>query len=97
MKVQYHPSLKSELKEVRNYYETCSHGLGGEFVEEFEKEVLKIAAMPERWMTVKDDIRRCLMRRFPYVIYFRITDTGIVRITVVKHVRRHPGRGLDRK
>jgi len=53
--------------------------------------------MPERWMIVVRDIRRVLMRRFPYVIYFRILNDNAIRITVVKHEKRHPAYGLNRR
>ena len=97
MKIEYHPAIEGELREIVNYYNECAEGLGNEFLDEFEHQVLKIAAMPYRWMAVKNDIRRSLMSRFPYVIYFRIVDRELLRVTVVKHQRRHPKLGLDRK
>jgi len=62
MRVEYHPALESELAEVRDYYNDRSHGLGDAFVDEFERCVLRIAASPERWMIVENEIRRSLMR-----------------------------------
>ncbi len=96
MKIEYHPALGPELQDVRDYYEEKSSGLGRDFVDEFERQVLTIAAMPERWMVVERDIRRALMKRFPYVIYFRILDNETIRITVVKHEKRHPAYGRRR-
>jgi plasmid stabilization system protein ParE len=96
MRIEYHPDLEKELIEVRSYYNDRSPGLGDEFVDEFERQVLRIAAMPERWMIVRSDVRRALMKRFPYVILFRILSEEAVRITVVKHERRHPAYGLHR-
>ena len=46
MSIEYHPSLHAELEQVRDYYESQSSGLGHDFVDEFERQVLKIAAMP---------------------------------------------------
>ena len=97
MKVEYHPAVESELREIQRYYEERSHELGMQFVDEFERQVLAIAATPERWMAVVADIRRCLMRRFPYIIYFRRVGADRIRITVVKHQRRHPDFGRERK
>ena len=70
MTIEYDPAVAEELEEIRDYYESKSDGLGQEFVSEFERQVLKIAEMPSRWMIVRDDLRRALMRRFPYVIFF---------------------------
>jgi toxin ParE1/3/4 len=97
MKVEYHPAIEAELRAIQDYYEERSPGLGGEFIDEFERQVLQLAARPERWMVIAGDFRRCLMRRFPYIIYFRWVDSERIRITVVKHQRRHPDYGRERK
>ena len=97
MRVDYHPAVEGELKAIRAYYENRSPGLGSAFIDEFERQVLLMAARPERWMAVAGDLRRCLMRRFPYIIYFWRVDADRIRITVVKHQRRHPHYGRDRK
>lgn len=97
MRIDYHPAMAAELEEIREHYEACSPGLGSDFVDEFERQILTIAAMPTRWMIASGDIRRSLMKRFPYVILFRITGDDAIRVTVVKHERRHPAFGLFRK
>lgn len=48
MTVEYHPAIEHELAEVRDYYERRSPGLGREFIDEFERQVLRIAAAPGR-------------------------------------------------
>lgn len=48
-------------------------------------------------MFVVHDIQRSLMKRFPYVIYFRVVAGTAIRITVVKHEKRHPLFGLYRR
>ena len=97
MRVCYHPAVEAELRATHRYYEERCPGLGVEFLDEFERQVLALAATPERWMVVAADIRRCLMRRFPYVIYFRRAAADSIRITAVKHQRRHPQFGRDRR
>lgn len=96
MRIDYHPALEKELEEIRDYYETQSVGLGLAFIDDFERQALMIAAMPTQWKIVKRDLRRSLMKRFPYVIFFRITGEDSIRITVVKHERRHPAFGISR-
>ncbi len=97
MRVEYHPAIEQELREIIEYYNLCSQGLGVEFLNEFERQILKIAAKPTQWRVVEDDIRRALMKRFPYVIYFRVLENDVLRVTVAKHQRRHPDYGLGRK
>jgi plasmid stabilization system protein ParE len=97
MIVEYHPGVLRELEEIRDYYEKRVPGLGREFINEFERQVLRIAATPRRWMVISGDIRRAVMPRFPYYIYFRAAHPDSVLITVVKHARRHPAYGRDRR
>ena len=96
MRVEYHPAVEGELREIQRYYEDRSPGLGAQFIDEFERQVLALAATPGRWMVVSGDTRRCLMRRFPYIIYFRQLGEEALRVTVVKHQRRHPEYGQGR-
>jgi plasmid stabilization system protein ParE len=97
MRIEYHPAVADELEEIRDYYELKSAGLGRDFVNEFEQQLSRIAAMPRRWMCVRGDLRRALMKRFPYVVYFREVNGDRIRVTVVKHERRHPSFGLARR
>jgi len=97
MKIEFHPAIEQELRQVIKYYNNSSNGLGNDFLDEFEQHVLKIETMPFQWPIVDNDIRRSLMRRFPYVIYFRMVTNDLLRVIVVKHQRRHPRRGLSRR
>ena len=97
MRVEYHPAVESELREIIKHYNNCCAGLGNEFLNEFERQVLNIASNPLQWVEVEHGVRRALLRRFPYVVYFRIVNKDLLRITVVKHQRRHPMLGLKRK
>ena len=58
MGIEYHPAIEQELKDIAKYYNKCSSGLGDEFLDEFEKQILKIADMPKQWMVMQKDIRR---------------------------------------
>ena len=61
MRVEYHPAIESELAEIRDFYNERSHNLGDDFINEFERQVLRIVATPTRWMCVRGDTRRALM------------------------------------
>lgn len=96
MRIEYHPAIERDLNDIIEYYNECTPGLGMRFLDEFERHILKITAMPNLWIPVEHTIRRSLMKRFPYVIYFRIIGVDVIRITVVKHQRRHPKYGNSR-
>ena len=39
MRVEYHPGVEAELKAIQRYYEDRSPGLGGRFLDEFERQM----------------------------------------------------------
>ena len=58
----------------------------------------EIAENPKRF-TLLDPIRglrRAKLRKFPYMILYYITAHG-VKITCVKHEKRHPNAGMSRR
>ena len=97
MRAEYHPAVEREPREIIHYHNERPAGLGDEFLDEFEHQVLKIASNPFQWVEIEHGVRRALLRRFPYTVYFRVIGMDLLRITVVKHQRRHPVLGLNRK
>jgi plasmid stabilization system protein ParE len=89
MQVTYHPDAEAELREAATYYESQNPGTADRLLREFDALVVQIAAAPERWPIVEGDLRRRVMKRFPYGVYYRVSGDGI-RILVVKHHKRHP-------
>jgi plasmid stabilization system protein ParE len=55
-----------------------------------------IVINPLAFPAIYADTRRAVVRRFPYVIYFRLLAGDII-ITAVMHRRRHPRRWRDRQ
>ena len=68
MRVEYHPAVERELREIIQYYNDCSAGLGNDFLNEFERQVLNIAANPFQWVEIEHGVRRALLRRFPHTV-----------------------------
>lgn len=89
MQVTHHPEAGAELIEAARYYERNVQTLGTQFLDEVERTVAQILAAPNRWPIVETDIRRCLISRFPYAIYYRVLPDEL-RILAFKHHSRHP-------
>ena len=97
MKIEFHPDAKSELAEIGEYYFAINPDLGRSFREEFDECLSQIAANPLRFEHVGRNLRRCLMHRFPYGIFFRMPDEQTVRIIIVRHHSRRSGLGMRRQ
>ena len=89
MRVIYHPDAEAELIEAAKFYEGRVPGLGAQFLSGVDHAISVISAAPERWAVIERDVRRCLIPRFPYGIYYRVLPEEI-RVLAIKHHRRHP-------
>lgn len=96
MRLIHHPAAEAELISAARFYETRVSGLGSDFLAEFDHCIAVILEAPERWRPVKDDLRRYLMPRFPYGLYYRI-EGDEVRLLVIKHHSQHPDYGMSRR
>lgn len=83
------PAAAAEIETAYRWYEKEREGLGSEFLEAVEKMVKVIAENPERFPTIRKDIRRAVLSRFPYSIFYRIVSGNIVVIACF-HGKRSP-------
>jgi plasmid stabilization system protein ParE len=89
MQVIQHPEATAELTEAAQVYERKVPALGAQFLDAVDEAVAAVLAAPERWRIIEDEVRRYLMPRFPYAIYYRVIP-GQIRILAFKHHSRHP-------
>ncbi|HYJ04751.1 MAG TPA: type II toxin-antitoxin system RelE/ParE family toxin [Chthoniobacterales bacterium] len=89
MRVIYHPDAEAELIEAAKFYQRRVPGLGAQFLNGVDHAISVISAAPGRWAVIEKDVRRYLIRRFPYAIYYRAHPDEL-RVLAFKHHRRHP-------
>ncbi|KJV06358.1 type II toxin-antitoxin system RelE/ParE family toxin [Methylocucumis oryzae] len=80
----------AEYEEAARYYAVCQEGLPFRFIDAVERAVQQIIEAPERWRILQEDIRRCLVRVFPYAVLYTI-EKDYVLIIAVMHCHREPG------
>ena len=83
------PAAATEIETAYRWYEKEREGLGTEFLDAVEKIVQTIAESPERFPAIRKDIRRAVLRRFPYSIFYRIVSGHVVVIACF-HGKRNP-------
>jgi toxin ParE1/3/4 len=89
MRLTYHPDAEAELIEAARFYERRVSTLGTDFLDAADISVAVIIDAPTRWSIIEENVRRYLMPRFPYAIYYRVLPDH-VRILAFKHHSRHP-------
>lgn len=86
---------EDEMTAAAHHYQAQSKGLGAEFLSEVERTIVAIASHPQAAPKVTKDIRRRLLKRFPFGILYVSGSTEIV-ILAVMHLRRRPGYWVGR-
>lgn len=85
----FRPEVREELNEVYSWYENKQSGLGDEFLGCVDEMLNQICLMPESYPVVYRDVRRAVVRRFPYAVYYRIVSSRVI-VTAIFHGRRDP-------
>jgi toxin ParE1/3/4 len=83
------PIAEDELREARTWYEAQGLGLGRRFVDGVDAVLAGIQENPLRFPVVHEDIRRAIVRRFPYGVFVRDRIDDVFVIAIV-HLHRHP-------
>lgn len=96
LRVRVTPEAQADLAEGRDWYEAASPGLGDAFIAEVESSIRSAADWPNAATLVDDAIRRVLVARFPYGLFYVVEDETLMVLGCV-HVRRHPRVWMSRR
>lgn len=89
------PEAEYDIQDAFEWYESKNPGLGSEFVRAVDACLSGIGRNPLGYQIIHKQVRRVLIRRFPYVIlYFFEQDT--IFIIACFHTKRDPKQWLDR-
>jgi plasmid stabilization system protein ParE len=88
--VKLDPEARAEVGGAMRWYDDDNRDLGEAFLTEVERVFQRIEAMPLTFAVLGEDdrIRRAVVRRFPYVVYFVLLTTGEPRIIAVAHGKK---------
>jgi plasmid stabilization system protein ParE len=92
--VVFRPQAADDASEVQAWYESRRAGLGHEFGQAVDGLIARIATNPFLFHRVHGEIRRAVLSRFPYAVYFRPAGYQIVVLAI--HGRQHPSRWKTR-
>lgn len=96
MRYRFVEEALAEFIAAGRYYNQQIPGLGDAFVDEVEAAIGRIFQSPTTWRIVEDDVRRYLVHRFPYGIYYTI-ENDIVIIWAVSNLHRDPDYWRERR
>ncbi|MGE0438994.1 MAG: type II toxin-antitoxin system RelE/ParE family toxin [Gemmatimonadales bacterium] len=93
MTVRLHvePTADSEIIEAFEWYRARSRLVARTFLETIDGTLAQIRESPELFPLVHKELRRALVPRFPYAVFFT-AESDRIRVVGVVHGKRHPRR-----
>jgi plasmid stabilization system protein ParE len=88
-RLEFRPEASADIAEAFSWYEAQRPRLGAEFEEETDRTLGYVQDMPMAGRLVHRTLRRALVRRFPFAIYYVVT-ADLIEVRAVLHNRRHP-------
>lgn len=89
--LRFTPAASRDIVAAYNWYEDQQPGLGEQFRAELSVAFALVQQFSEAGPAVHRDLRRLLVRRFPYAIYYRLTDADVI-IRGCLHLHSDPSR-----
>ena len=83
------PEAAREVQEAFDWYEEKSEGLGLEFLRAADACMAGIKRNPLASPAMYQDIRRALLRKFPYALFYMVKEERII-VLACFHAKRNP-------
>lgn len=89
--VRYKASARADVEAAAVWYESQGPGLGTQFLRSVADAAERVAHEPELYAMLRPPVRRAVMRRFPYALFY-LFEAGEVVVLACMHHRRAPRR-----
>ncbi len=90
-RLQVEAIAETEIADAFEWYRTRSGTVARVFLNALDATLTQVGQLPERFPVVHKDIRRAMVPRFPYCVFF-VAETEVIRVIGVVHGKRHPRR-----
>ena len=90
------PEAERDLASSYVFYQECRRGLGDEFLNSVEECFERISKNPFLSPDIHRGIRRALLRRFPYGVFYLVID-GTISVLAILHAARNPDEWQTRR
>jgi len=94
--ISHLPEVEADIKNAMAWYAAQRTGLEADFLLALEVEIIRIQKSPLLYTKLRKPVRRALIARFPYAIFFIVEGTTILILAVI-HQKRKPSVWKKRK
>jgi hypothetical protein len=91
MNYHFHPEALHEYYVAAQYYDDISTSLATGFVSQVENGINQILLYFQAWHPIEENVRRYLIKRFPFGSYYTIEENKSIIIQAIMHLSRKPG------
>lgn len=77
------PEASQDTEQVRDYLESKRAGLGQAFLSRLRETLARITFMPQIFGVVWQNMRAARLRKFKYVVYYRVHDDRIEVLAIM--------------
>lgn len=95
MTVRFRSEAASDVLLAREWYDGQRPGLGDDFVRSLEQVIDLVSELPEAYPEIAVGLRRALLGRFPYAVYYRL-EGDVLDVVACLHTRRSSSRWRSR-
>jgi plasmid stabilization system protein ParE len=88
-------AAERDVASAQDWYEAQRRELGAEFIEEFNDALIRIEQAPFIYPVLYRGVRRALLHRFPFLVWYRI-EASSVTILACTHGKRNPATVRER-
>ena len=81
---------------AREWYDAQRPGLGEDFVRSLGHVIELVSELPEAFPEIAVGLRRALLGRFPYALYYQV-QVDVIEVIACLHARRSPSRWRNRR
>ena len=85
----FRPAAIADIEEACGWYESQRPGLGLDFLQAVDLAVATVLENRRMFPILRRDIRRALLGRFPYGLFYRLVDDRVVVVGCL-HAKRDP-------
>ena len=94
-KLSIRKEAEADIAEAYQYYEDCRPNLGSAFMICIDEAISRIERNPRQNRVIGKDIRRALVKRFTYGVFYTLNGNEII-VLAVAHARRNPAHWQSR-
>ncbi len=88
-KIDFSSEAEADFDNSYKYYAIESQKVADNFYKQINRSLITISANPQGFQRVFKNIRKYVIKKFPFIIYYR-TENTTIQIIAIFHTSRNP-------